>query len=222
MTISLERDHGHLVIRQQRIPLLRYVIGVPLTLWGAVLLYGVVSSLVTGFRGGGVEAMLVAALGAWLLLMLAAMVLPLGWWLCFSRHAVVIEASREHVVEVTDWRLGRRERRTPVARFRAVRVAAEPLDSSLSGRSTAPTIYGQRIRLLARDAGRQPSIELALLDLDRREEAITAAQQIAGGLDLPLEIADADVRLDSPARAAALAEIDAAHADEDDGAQERR
>ncbi|MGE3468802.1 MAG: hypothetical protein AB7O28_00550 [Vicinamibacterales bacterium] len=207
MRLTIELDHGSIVIHQTVIPVARYVIGVPLLLGGLWSAVGVVTSLTEGVRQGSVEAILGAALGAWWLLLLTAMVLPLGWWLTCARRYIVIEPAGPQVVEVHDWRVGRKTTRTPAAAFRAVRVAAEPVDSSPGG-NDGPTTYCQQIRLLARDPARQPSIEIGAVELTARADAIAAAQRVGNALGLPVEVADADARLDSPAREAALAEVE--------------
>lgn len=211
MTVSVAREHGHLVIRQQ-VPVFRYVLGIPLLLVGLALLAAAVSAVVSAI-GGGVEAMLVAALGAFWLLLFAALTLPLGWWLTFGRRTILIEAGGQHVVERLDWRLGHRDRRRATAPFRAVRVAVEPLSTSSS--SDGPTTWAQHIRLLPKPGVAEPSFELGILDLDARTAAVAAAGQIAGALSLPLEVADPDARLQSPERDANDREVDDVTAAED-------
>lgn len=204
MTLSVAREHGHLVIRQQ-VPTFRYVLGIPLLLLGLALLAAAMSAVVTAI-GGGVEAMLVASLGAFWLLLFAALTAPLGWWLTLVRRSIVVEAGGQHLVERLDWRLGRRETRRPAAAFRAVRVAVEALDDSPTSRG--PTTWVQCIRLLAKPGVSEPSFALGILDLEARTAAVAAAGQIAGAVSLPLEVADPDARLQSPEREANDREID--------------
>lgn len=211
MHLSVERDqHGTVTVRQTAVPVLRVIIGVPLLVGGAVMAYGVVSSVVLQVQADGLAGLPVALAGAFLLLIFAAMLLPLGWWLVASRHWIVLEAGPGDVVEVSDWRFGRQERRTAASAFRAVRVALEPVRSTPGGRaSSAARAYCQQIRLLARDPDSQPSIEIGALERDERDEAIVAAQRVAEVLRLPVEIGERDVIVSSPAQEAAEAEAQA-------------
>lgn len=201
LTLRLERDHGRLAVHNRMVPVARLVFGLPLVAGGALFAWAVVTAVVEGVRTGGIDAALTAALQAWLSALFAVMLLPLGWWLSFGRRYLVIDPQGPTIVEVFDYRLGRKETRLAASLFRAVRVAAEPLndDSNSSDRSGAP-VYCQQIRLLARQPGVQPSFEIGVLELDARNDAIAAAGQIAGALGLPLEVADPGARLRSPER----------------------
>jgi hypothetical protein len=199
MTLHLEHDsqRGTLVARQQA-PLLRYVIGVPLLLGGGIMLFGVVSSFIIQMQEKGVDGVLEALLGSFLLSIFAALLLPLGWWLTLSRHWVALETGRQEIREVSDWRIGRREKRTSTSAFRAVRVAREPLGSRSSASSSGRVVYGQTIRLLAKKPDEQRSIALGSLDETERERAVALGRQVADFLALPLDVAKADAALDSP------------------------
>lgn len=201
LTLRLERDHGRLAVHNRMVPVARLVFGLPLVAGGALFGWAVVNAVIEGVRTGGVDAALMAALQAWLSALFAAMLLPLGWWLSFGRRFLVIDPQGPTIVEVFDWRVGRRETRLAASLFRAVRVAAEPLnDESDSSKDSGPTIYCQQIRLLARQPGVQPSFEIGVLELDARNDAIAAAHQIASALGLPVEVADPSARLTSPER----------------------
>ena len=208
LSLHLERQDGRLVVHNRLVPVARLVLGIPLTLAGFVTAYGVFTAVTAGVRAGGLDAAPSAALGAWLQGLLTVLLLPLGWWLTFGRRYLVIDPRGPSVAEVVDWRLWRQETQRPAALFRAVRVAAEPLNDEPS--DSGPAVYCQQIRLLARDPRRQASFEIGVLDLDARPEAITAAGQVAGALGLPLEVAAPDARLRSPER-----EIDDAGDDRD-------
>lgn len=201
LTLRLERDHGRLAIHNRMVPVARLVFGVPLLAGGALFLSGVVTAIVEGARTGGADAAIAAALQAWLSALFAAMLLPLGWWLSFGRRFIVIDPQGPTIVEVFDWRVGRKEVRRPSSHFRAVRVAAEPLNDepNRSNDAGAP-VYCQQIRLLAKAPGVQPSFEIGVLELEARQDAISAAGQVASALGLPLEVAEPDARLRSPER----------------------
>ncbi|MCC6988245.1 MAG: hypothetical protein IT181_04565 [Acidobacteria bacterium] len=201
MALSLERDHGRLVVRPRLVPVARYVVGVPVLLGGVGLLYGLGSLLMRGFREGGVDGLLSAALGAWLMTLFALVTLPLGWWLTLGQHYVVIDPQGPRVIEVNDWRLWRRETPAPASVFRAVRVAVEPLNSSPAETDDGDTTWGQQIRLIAREPEHQASVEIGWLPMDARDAAIAAAQQVAQALALPLDVAPADARFTRPGRA---------------------
>ena len=204
MKFQLEQDHlGNLIARQHAGRVLRYAIGVPLLLWGALMLYAVFSSFIIQMQDKGLSGLPEALLGSLVLLILTILLLPLGWWLVFSSHRKVLEEGTREIVEINDWMVGRKEKRTPADAFRSVRVALEPLDSSSSGGDHSHVTYCQQIRLLAKDPNAQPSIEIGSLGKDERDQAIGHAQHVAHFLKLELEIAGADAVLDSPAREAA-------------------
>jgi hypothetical protein len=192
MKFQLEQDHrGSLVARQHAGRVLRYVIGVPLLLWGAFMLYGVFSSFIIQLQEKGASGWPEALLGSFMMLLFTVFLLPLGWWLVFSSHRKVIEEGTREIVEISDWMVGRKEKRTPADAFRAVRVALEPLDSSSSGGDRSHVTYCQQIRLIANTPDSQPSIEIGSLDEKDREQAIRHAQRVADFLKLELEVADA-------------------------------
>lgn len=198
LTLRLERDHGRLAIHNRMVPVARLVFGLPLVAGGGLFAFAVVTDLIDGVRTGGLEAALMAALQAWLAGLFALLLLPLGWWLSFGRRFLVIDPQGPTIVEVFDWRLGRRETRRAASLFRAVRVAAEPLNDEPS--DAGPAVYCQQIRLLAREPGVQPSLEIGALEVEARHEAVAAGGRIAGALGLPLEVADPEARLRSPER----------------------
>jgi hypothetical protein len=201
MRFHLEQDHhGNLVARQRTGNVLHHVIGVPLLLWGAFMLYGVVSSFVIQMQEKGMGGLPEALIGSFILLLFAAMLLPMGWWLVLSKHWKVLEDGTRDIVEVSDWRLGRKEKRTPSTAFRAVRVAMEPLNSSSTASHAKHVTYCQQIRLLAKTPDEQHSIEIGSLEEHERDQAIEHAQRVADALQLPLEVAPAEKVLYSPAR----------------------
>jgi hypothetical protein len=201
LTLRLERDQGRLAVHNRMVPVARLVFGLPLVAGGALFAWAVVNAVIDGVRTGGLDAALTAALQAWLSLLFAAMLLPLGWWLSFGRRYLVIDPQGPTIVEVFDWRVGRKETRHAASLFRAVRVAAEPLnDEPNNSNDTSPPTYCQQIRLLAKQPGVQPSFEVGVLELDDRQAAIAAAGQIASALGLTLEVADPSARLRSPER----------------------
>src|SRR4029079_16191531 len=87
MKFSLDQDRfGNLVARQHAGRVLRYVIGVPLLGWGALMLYGVFSSFIIQMQDKGISAIGEALVGSFMLLIFPALLLPLGWWLVLSSH----------------------------------------------------------------------------------------------------------------------------------------
>ena len=204
MRFTLEDDRfGNLVMRQHAGRVLRLVIGVPLLLWGALMLYGVFSSFIIQVQEKGAAGLPEAVLGSLIMLIFTALVLPLGWWLVLSHHWKFIEDGTRDIVEVSDWKLGRKTKRTPAAVFRAVRVAMEPLNSSSTASHQKHVTFCQQIRLLAKQPDKQPSIEIGSLEAEERGQAIQHAQRVADALQLPLEVAPPDAVLYSPAREAA-------------------
>ena len=201
MRFQLEQDRfGNLVARQHAGRILRYVIGLPLLLWGALMLYGVFSSFIIQMQNHGMAGLGPALIGSLVMLIFTACVLPLGWWLVLSKHCKVLEDGTRDIVEINDWRIGRKVTRTPASAFRAVRVAMEPLNSSSTASHRKHVTYCQQIRLLAKAPDMQHSIEIGTLEENEREQAIREAQRVADALQLPLEVAPADAVLYSPAR----------------------
>lgn len=201
MKFLLEQDpQGNLIARQHAGRVLRYVIGVPLMLWGALTLYGVFSSFIIQMQEKGLAGIGEALIGALMLLIFTALLLPLGWWLVLGAHWKVLEEGTRDIVEVNDWKVGRKEKRTPSNAFSAVRVAMEPLNSTSNASHRDRVTYCQQIRLLAKHPDKQHSIEIGSLDEKERNLAIQDAQRVADALQLPLEVAPADAILYSPAR----------------------
>lgn len=216
MRIALDQDlSGNFIVRQQGGAAACLLLGLPLLAFGSLLLYSAISSVVLRLQTEGFEGLAVALIAAFFLLVFAALTLPLGWWLAFGRRAVRIDRASRAVVEVNDWRFWRQEKPTPIERFRAVRVAKEPVDSSPGGppgksrTGSSKTTLCQQIRLLAKDPDLHPSLEIGFLAPDARSEAVAIGRKIADSLRLPLEIAPADQVLFSPAREAAEREADA-------------
>lgn len=208
MNTELKRDlQGNLTIQKSGLTLLRWLLGAPLLLWGAFMLYGVISSFIITLQEQGGGGLLQALTGSLVLLLFTALILPLGWWIFFGRHWIRIDAGTRDIVQISDWRIGRKEKRTPVNAFRAVRMAMEPLNSSSTASNRGTVSYCQQIRLLAVDPDRQPSIEISALKENERSPAIELAQQVASELKLPLEVAAEGEILFSPAREAADREI---------------
>lgn len=54
------------------------------------------------------------------------------------------------------------------------------------------TAYALHTRLLPKPGRDAPSLEIGVVDLERRTDAVTAALQIAGAVGLPLEKAEAE------------------------------
>ena len=199
--LEVARDSGgHLFLRQTMSGIWRWVLGVPLLLWGLVMLYGVFSSFIITLSDEGAAGLVQALAGSIIMALFTALVLPLGWWIVFSRHWIMIDAGTRDVVQVSDWRLGHKHKRTPAKAFRAVRLAEETLDSSSTRSHRRREVYAQTIRLLAHDPARQPSIEIGALERADRERAIEVATQVAGELKLPLEVAAEGETLLSPAQ----------------------
>lgn len=202
MKLSLEQDHlGNLVVRQHAGSVLRYTLGLPLMLLGTLTLYGALSNLVAPLREG-LDTLPSAIMSAIVLLVFCAFTLPLGWWLTLGRHWKMIEEGSHDIIEISDWRVWRHEKRIPVKVFCAVRVAMEPLNSPSTASHRQHVTYCQQIRLLAKSPEKQPSLEIGSLEEVEREQAIEKGRLVAEMLNLPLDVAPADVVLYSPAREA--------------------
>lgn len=210
MRLTVDRDaQGSLTIRQTSVPVLRYVIGLPLLLFGGVMAAGAVSSTVIQVGDEGMAALPIALVGSGMLLVFAALILPLGWWLVLSRHAVIVEAGPRDVVEVSDWRIGRKASRTPADRFRAVRVALEPVSPSAGNDGRGGRTLCLRIRLLAKEPDVQSSLEIGMLEPGDRQDAAIVAGRVAEVLRLPVESGAPDEVLLDPQKVADDAEAEA-------------
>ena len=76
MRFELEQDHlGNLVARQHAGRVLRYVIGVPLLLWGAFMLYGAFSSFIIQIQDKGASGLPEALLGSFMMLLFTVFLL---------------------------------------------------------------------------------------------------------------------------------------------------
>jgi hypothetical protein len=189
MNLHLESDrHGHLVARQTGIGLTRLLIGLPLLASGSLLLYGVISSPIITLSERGTAGLPEAVVACLALLLFAALTFPLGWWLVFSRHWKVLDADAGEIIAISDWRVGRKENRTPLGKFVGLRLAREELLPSSSQSSRQRSVSALIIRLMARDAERQPSIEIGSLEEAQQERALELALQISNYLQLPLKV----------------------------------
>lgn len=199
LKLEVARDSGGNLFLQQTMPRIwRWVLGVPLLLAGLVMLYGVFSSFIITLSDQGAAGLVQALAGSLIMALFTALVLPLGWWILFSRHWIMIDAGTRDIVQVSDWRLGHKHKRTPAKTFRAMRVAEETLDSSSTRSHRRREVFAQAIRLLPRDPDREPSIEIGVLEQSERARAIEVATQVAAELGLPLEIAAEGETLTSP------------------------
>ena len=199
LKLEVARDSGGNLFLQQTMPRIwRWVLGVPLLLAGLVMLYGVFSSFIITLSDQGAAGLVRALAGSLIMALFTALVLPLGWWILFSRHWIMIDAGTRDIVQVSDWRLGHKHKRTPAKTFRAMRVAEETLDSSSTRSHRRREVFAQAIRLLPRDPDREPSIEIGVLEQSERARAIEVATQVAAELGLPLEIAAEGETLTSP------------------------
>jgi len=198
MKLTVQRDHHlNLILRDAGGRLLRRLIGVPLMLWGALMLYGVFSSFVIRMSEEGLAGLPVALAGSLALVLFTALTLPLGYWMTFSRHWIVLKRGTRDIVQVSDWIFGRKERTTEVARFHQLRLALEPISSRPNAKSSSTFV--NKLRLIAKDPERHPFIELGWMDRGLRQPFETLAVEIAGFLDLPLEIVPEDEMALSPA-----------------------
>ena len=204
MAMGIEADpRGTLTIRQSDGARLRHVLGVPMLAGGVFLLYGAISSLAIRLREEGIAGLPIGLVASFLLVLFGGLLTPMGWWLVLSRHWIAIEPGTGDVVQVSDWRIGRRETRVNARVFRVLRVALEPINDSSSSRTNVPC---QTLRLLPKDLGAHRSLELGWFDADARADAVAAAQRLAQALNVPVEIAAPDAVLQSPERAMADAE----------------
>jgi len=164
MQLQIESDEsGNLVAKQSGGTWARLLIGVPVLAVGLVALLGAI----------GQELIAVLAL-----LLFAVCFLPLGWWILFGRCWIAIEPNAGEIVEITDWKIGRKSKRTPLKSFHAVRVALEPLTNNRRS-----VVRVQKIRLLSRGS----SIEIGWLDKENRQQAIELGQRVAGATGLPFK-----------------------------------
>lgn len=208
MKLTVQRDHHlNLILRDAGGRLLRLLIGVPLLLGGALMLYGVLSSFVIRMSEEGLAGLPAALAGSLALLLFTALTLPLGYWMTFSRHWIVLKSGTHDIVQVSDWIFGRKERTTEVARFHQLRLALEPISSCTNAKSNS--ICVNKLRLIAKDPEQHPSIELGWMDRGLRQPFETLAVEIAGFLNLPLEVVPEDEIALSPSEEAAERESSA-------------
>ncbi len=187
MKLILETDrNGNLIARQAGLSVLRYAIGLPLLILGALCLYGVISNPIIEIQQNGLSGLWTALPGAVLLLILCAFTLPLGWWITFSQHWIRFDKPVGEVATVSSWLIGQREKKHPLANFNGVRLAMEELKVS-SRTKTRNHIYIQMIRLLTHRA-EDPSLEVGWREKGERAIVLPMAEELAAYLGLPLTV----------------------------------
>lgn len=184
MKIRLSRDsRDNLLIHQTAVPLFRYVIGIPLLLLGAFFLFSAISSLILLVKESRWETLP----GPFLLFFMAAIVVPLGWWLVLSTHWILLDRAHAEIKEVSDWRLGRKARSTPLSRFHSVSVVTEPILSASSTSSNSTPTFCHKVQLTPSDPDEQAAIDLGMAELNNLNHAVAVAQEISEYLKLNFE-----------------------------------
>jgi|GEM_PF-5737849 len=197
MKLLLETNKdGNLVLRQDGLKASRFLIGIPVFCFGLVLLYGVVSAPVIALQQD--TSLPNALLGAVVMLLFAAITLPMGWWMLFSRFWIVLDLGLQQVTEVSDWRIGRKNKVTPFGQFRTIRLAVEHLSGDPHRDNRRGNTHIQMIRLLSHNTLNQPSIELGWLNFRDRNQAEELAKEISRQTNLPLQIVESDEPVPTP------------------------
>jgi hypothetical protein len=158
----------------------RYLFGGGFFVVGLFFLATLLADAFTIARGVGND--LIA--GTILSVLLAAVFLPLGWWMLVARVSWVVRTGQ--VIERTDWRIGRKEKTRDPADYRAVGLSVEPVSGKESGNGKA---MGIRIALLPESPRHTPVCELAWFEAeeDRIGEARDLARRIASLLERPVD-----------------------------------
>lgn len=193
--IALHRQRGHELLIWQRaslgVNLLRYAFGAALLGPGLFLLYALVELPVVSVRDGGWAALPSALPGMLVSAVLAAILVPLGYALCFLRRRWRIDLLRRQAVEESDWRWARTRQSLPLDRFESLWLGLDRLNQSTRGGSRVQVLH---IRLLPRDADAQAPLDLAWFDPEAAAEARLLADGLAQQLQLPLRVEPADGR----------------------------
>lgn len=186
--IALHRQRGSELLIWQRaslgVNLGRYALGAVLLGPGLFLLYALVELPVVSVRDGGWAALPSALPGMLVSAVLAAVLVPLGYALCFLRRRWRIDLLRRQAIEETDWRWARKQQALPLDLFKGLWLGLDRLNQSTRGGSRVQVLH---IRLLPKDAEAQAALDLAWFD----PEAAAAARELAGllaeKLQLPLQ-----------------------------------
>jgi hypothetical protein len=188
MTATWRCEDTRLIVKQKGgwIWLLRLAIGVPLLVFGTIMLWATVTEPVHRFAEGGWQAVIGWLPSTLFSLVFAAFTAPMGWWLLFFRSLVVIDPANRQLLEVKDWRLGRKARLHDLAEYREVAVECDYLLSVKESRSAGNTLANY-VRLLPRQS-RCASLQIAFFSQQERTKPEELGRLVAELLGLPVSV----------------------------------
>jgi hypothetical protein len=188
MTAIWRREGTRLIVEQKGgwIWLLRVAIGVPLLVFGTIMLWATVTEPVHRFAEGGWSAVIGWLPSTLFSLVFAALTAPMGWWLLFFRGLVIIDPANRQLLEVKDWRLGRKARSHDLAEYRQVAVECDYLLSTQESRSAGNKLANY-VRLLPRQR-RLASLQVAFFPQQERAKPEELGRLIAELLTLPVSV----------------------------------
>jgi hypothetical protein len=188
VTASWRREDTRLTVRQKAgwLWVLRLVIGLPVLLFGTLMLWLTVSEPVHRFIEGGWPAVFSWLPSTLFSLVFAALTAPLGWWLVMSHSEVVVDASNRKVLEVRDWRLGRKVTIHDAGIYSKVSVERDYLMSVQESRSSTNTL-AHYVRLRGRGRHAVP-LQIAFFDTTERAKPEELGRLVAEMLGLPVTV----------------------------------
>lgn len=163
---------------------LRYAIGVPILGVGILFFVLIVVNIAMFIGGKGADLIV----GTLVVVVLTAVLLPLGWWIVMSRSYLVIRSDGKSVLEVVDWRVGRKVTEHPTTDYAALRISVEKLNEETNSPRRRHATVGIRVALEPHSPTNTPWLELGWFDesTERIADARVFAKAVSTKLGLQL------------------------------------
>lgn len=186
MTAAWKREGDRLVIEQKggMLWILRLIIGGPLLAFGTLMLWLTVTEPAHRYTEGGWSAVLSWLPSTLFSLVFAGLTAPMGWWVLFYRGMVIIDPAEGQLLEVKDWRMGRKVRAHSLSDYRKVSVECDYLLSEKESRSAGNTLANY-VRLIPRKRGFLP-LQVAVFPKKERTQPEELGRQVSEMIQFPL------------------------------------
>ena len=186
MTAAWKREGDRLVIEQKSgmLWILRLIIGGPLLAFGTPMLWLTVTEPVHRFGEGGWSAVFGWLPSTLFSLVFAALTAPMGWWILFYRGMVIVDPASRQLLEVKDWRMGRKVRAHNLNDYRKVSVECDYLLSVKESRSAGNTLANY-VRLIPQKEGFLP-LQVAIFPHKERTGPEELGRLVSEMIQFPL------------------------------------